>query len=166
MTAPAHQQTTPAHPSATAYWPCIRPCFIWFSFYWSTDIKQDVSVSTYVWSFDGIQNDSRRKVRGNWKRKMRWTLVDSVFERKVCMFSPSNYVPWSPQNFYFDSYRSYHSWGLEKQGQVGQWGAMCGSSNECVSNRPTDTASYRVALSHLKSTGQFMMNSWALYSLN
>ena len=26
MTAPAHLQTAPAHPSATAYWPCIRPC--------------------------------------------------------------------------------------------------------------------------------------------
>ena len=43
----------------------------------------------------------------------------------------------------------------DKQGQVGQCGATCGSSNECVTNkqtdRPTDTASYRGAWSHLKN---------------
>ena len=42
----------------------------------------------------------------------------------------------------------------EKQGQVGQQGATCGLSNESVTDRqthqPTDTASYRGTLSHLK----------------
>ena len=41
-----------------------------------------------------------------------------------------------------------------KQGQVGQEGAPCGLSNECVTDQPTDqqtdTASYRGALAYLK----------------
>ena len=43
---------------------------------------------------------------------------------------------------------------IAKQGQVGQEGAPCGLSNECVTDQPTDqqtdTASYRGALLHLK----------------
>ena len=45
----------------------------------------------------------------------------------------------------------------EQQGQVGQYGVTCGLSNDCVTrptdqqtDQPTDTASYRGALSHLK----------------
>ena len=48
----------------------------------------------------------------------------------------------------------------KKQGQVGQKGVTCGSSNECITNRrtdrptnrPTDTESYRGAMSHRKTS--------------